>query len=367
MPRHTILHVIPSLDQAGAEKQLCLLAERLPRERFDVHVFALTRGGPMHERLDAAGVPWQVIGKRLRVDPQAWLRLRRAIRRLRPDLVHTWMLAANAYGITAAMAAGVKRRVCAQRCVDPWKGGLDLAVDRYVARQCDRIVVNSSGVRDFYVGKGLPRDLMTLIDNAVCPLPTPRRTREELLDELHLPEGARLLGCIGRLWPQKRVKDAIWSADLLKVIRGDVHMLVIGDGPMREQVIRYRNQVEIRDRVHLLGHRDDVSEILPHLDVLLSTSGYEGQSNVILEAMTAGVPVVATDIPGTRDLITPGETGLLVEVGDRAGFAREVNRLIDNPELASQLATAARRRAATRFSVEHMVERHATLYEELLG
>jgi len=367
MSRHTILHVIPSFDQAGAEKQLCLLAEALPRDRFDLHVFALTRGGPMQQRLDAAGVPCQVIGKRLRFDPQAWLRLRRAIVQLRPDLVHTWMLAANAYGVTAAMAAGVERRVCAQRCVDPWKGRLDLTVDRYIARQCDRIVVNSPAVRDFYIQHGLPGEQMAVIPNAVKRLPEPRRSRDELLDELGLPRAARLVGNIGRLWPQKRVKDAIWAADLLKVIRDDVHVLVIGDGPLSEEIIRYRNQVEIRDRVHLLGHRDDVPEILPHLDVLLSTSGYEGQSNVILEAMTAGVPVVATDIPGTRDLITHGQTGLLAPVGDRASLAREVNRLLDNPELATTLAAAARRRAATRFSVERMIEQHAALYEELLS
>jgi glycosyltransferase involved in cell wall biosynthesis len=100
--------------------------------------------------------------------------------------------------------------------------------------------------------------------------------------------------------------------------------------------------------------------------VLWSTSGYEGQSNVILEAMAAGVPVVATDIPGTRELVMPGTTGYLAPVGDRAGFAKHTVRLLDDPELAARFSAAARDRMRSNFSVETMVERHAALYRELL-
>ncbi len=170
---------------------------------------------------------------------------------------------------------------------------------------------------------------------------------------------------VGRLWPQKRVKDAIWAADLLKVIRDDVHLLVVGDGPQRDRLRRFRDQVDIRSKVHFLGHRDDVSRLLPHFDVLWSTSGYEGQSNAILEAMAAGVPVVATDIPGTRELVQPGVTGYLVSVGDRAGFAKHTEHLLNDSALAARFSAAARQRARSEFSVEKMVARYAELYREL--
>ena len=181
-----------------------------------------------------------------------------------------------------------------------------------------------------------------MIPNGV-PRPRPSaRPARSCWPSSGLPEGSRLVGLIGRLWPQKRVKDAIWAADLLKVIRDDVHLLVIGDGPQRDRLRKFRDQVRIRDKVHFLGERGDVPRLLPHFDVLWSTSGYEGQSNAIMEAMAAGVPVVATDVPGTRDLVVHGETGYLVPVGDRAGFARQTNRLLDDADLARRLGEAGR-------------------------
>jgi glycosyltransferase involved in cell wall biosynthesis len=186
-----------------------------------------------------------------------------------------------------------------------------------------------------------------------------------LLQELELPPGARLIGAVGRLWPQKRVKDLIWAVDLLKSARDDTHLVIIGDGPQRWRLERYRDQNEVADRVHFLGERNDVGRILPHLDCLWLASAYEGQSNAIMEAMLAGVPVVATDIPGNRDLVVPGETGYLVPVGDRAAFARHTHTLLDDRELAERLGAAGRLRMERDFSVDQMIARHAELYRRL--
>jgi len=161
------------------------------------------------------------------------------------------------------------------------------------------------------------------------------------------------------------VKDLIWAADLLKSARDDSHLLVIGDGPQRWRLERYRDQNEVADRVHLLGERNDVPRILPHLDCLWLGSEYEGQSNAIMEAMSAGLPVVATDIAGNRDLVVPGETGYLVPVGDRAAFTRRTHELLNDAALARRLGDAGRQRMLAEFSVERMIERHAALYREL--
>jgi glycosyltransferase involved in cell wall biosynthesis len=368
-----ILHIIPSLDRAGAEKQMALLVRGLPPEELDVHVCALTRGGPLEADLDEAGIPVTLIGKRWRIDPPAYWRLKRLVARLRPDLIHTWLFAANAYGRAAGAACGVKHLVAGERCVDPWKGWVELAIDRRLARRTTRIVANSPGVRDFYVGRGLPADKFCVIPNGIEPAEPTHVPRDALLAELGLPAASRLIGLVGRLWPQKRVKDAIWATDLLKTVHDDVHLLIVGDGPERNRLRRFRDNVGIADRVHFLGHRDDVPRLMPHLQIVWSTSGYEGQSNAILEAMSLGLPVVATDIPGTRDLVVHEQTGLLVPTRNldtqrrRAALARHTNTLLNDPNTGRRLGEAGRRRVLREFTVERMVARYVDLYRDVLG
>ncbi len=272
--------------------------------------------------------------------------------------------------------------LASERCRDPWKSWRELAIDRLLARGTRAIVVNSPGVRDFYVREGLPPGLFRIIPNGV-PLPEDAPSlefasssgaappdvagRAAFLAELGLPPEARLIALVARLWPQKRVKDAIWAADLLKVLFSDVHLLIVGDGPERAALERYRRLCHIDDQVHFLGHRDDVARILPHCQLLWLTSGYEGMPNAVMEAMASGLPVVATDIPGVRDLVVPGETGFLAPVGDRAALAKHAYRLLEDPLLARRLGAAGRERVAREFSVETMVARFASLYRELLA
>ena len=361
-----LLLVIPTLVRGGAEKQLVLLARGLPRDEFDVHVCVLTHSGPLEADLRQAGIPVTTINKRWKIDLPAYFRLKREIQRLKPDIVHTWLFAANCYGRPAALAAGVPHVIAGERCVDPWKSVVQLAIDRYLARRTERIVTNSTGVKEFYVGKGLPAEKFVIIPNGIAPAPVELPvSREELLAELGLPPGSRMIGAVGRLWPQKRIKDLIWATDLVKCIRDDAHLLVIGDGPQRWRLERFSAQCGNQDKVHFLGERGDVPRILPHLDCLWLASSYEGQSNAIMEAMLAGVPIVATNIPGNRDLVVHEQTGYLVNVGDRAAFAQKAQMLFSDATLARRLGNAGRDRMRTEFTVEKTVQRHAELYREL--
>lgn len=378
MPRKRILEIIPTLDRAGAEKQLLLLAAGLPRDEFDVHVCVLTRLGPLWPDYQAAGIPVTVVGKPWKFDPLALVRLTRLVRRLKPDLVHTWIFAANAYGRVAARLAGVACVVAGERCVDLWKGGLELTIDRWLARRTACIVANSGAIRDFYVARGLPEEKFEVIPNGIAWRVAGPAPREQVLAELGLPRTARLIALVGRLWPQKRVQDAIWAMDLLRIYPYDLHLLVVGDGPQRRQLERLSVQVDRKNHIHFLGQRADVPRWLPHCEMLWSPSAFEGQSNAILEAMAAGLPVVATDIPGTRDLVVHGQTGFLIPTPPRAaqmasindvvvrGLCRYTRQLLEKRDLARQLGAAGRQRALSEFSVERMVERYAALYRRLL-
>lgn len=359
--------VIPTLVQGGAEKQLCLLAAGLREHGIQPHVVVLTHDGPLRSELESAGVPITLIGKRFRADPTAYFRLRRWFKQWQGDVVHSWLFAANAYARQAARSAGIKVVLGSERCLDPWKTQLHFVIDRYLAMRTDGLTTNSLGVVDFYASHGIPAETFTVIPNGILPRQVAEITREQALQRLGVDPARKLILAVGRLWPQKRYRDLIWAGELLGTTRQDTSLVIIGDGPQRGELLRYRDAVTTPEHVRFAGHRDDVAELLPHADIFWNGSEYEGQSNSMLEAMQAGVCVVASDIPGNRDLIDDQVTGRLVTAGDRAEFARVTLQLLDHPQQRSSLAAAAGQKIAERFTVRRMVAAHAELYQRLFA
>ena len=426
MSKTRVVLLIPTLDRSGAEKQFTLLATKLPRDEFDVRAIALTRGGPYEAELQAAGVPLTVIGKRAKFDPFSFWRLRDELKRHDPDILHTWLFAANAYGRLCAHAIPRAKIVVSERCIDSWKSGWQLWLDRRLIARTDRLVGNSPGVVEFYRELGVPAEKLVCIPNGIeCaapfPVPSPRlggvrvrvwgeplgddsptpadsletpqseepltltlspdhrsggarrgegtepKNRAQLLAELNLPREAFVAGFIGRLAKQKRVEDLIWAVETLRQIRPRLHLVVVGDGPERERLEQFTRDVHCTRHVHFLGHRDDAAQLLPAFDVVCLASSFEGMSNSVMEAMAAGLPVLASDIPPNRELVVPGETGFLFKLGDSVGIMQFVRRLIDEPGLGEHLGHAGRERIRREFSIERMVDGYATVYRQLRG
>ncbi len=365
---YRVAHVIPTLVRGGAEKQLVLLATGLREVSFEPEVIVLTQSGPYERQLREAGVPVHVVGKRSKVDPLSLGRLVRVLRRGNYDIVQTWLFAANCYGRVAAWRARVRAIVATERCCDWWKSPAHFWMDRQLARITAKIVANSRGVAEFYREQvGIPAEKITVIPNAVeLPENLTFVDRAALRRSLGLPPDSFVVGFVGRLWPQKRVSDLIWACDIVRNIRPEIRLLVVGEGPLRAELQQYAVDVGMGERTVFTGERDDVWQLLQAMDVFVLPSAFEGMPNALMEAMAAGLPVICTDIPGSRELIQHDSTGLLVPVGNRAEIARAIRRVMDEPELRKTLGERGRRFVLDHYSRKKMISQYVALYRSLL-
>ena len=285
----------------------------------------------------------------------------RATSRLRPDTIVGWQAAGRAYAAAAARRADRARFVAVYRTVDTNRGPLRRMADRLVARRVDTVIATCNAVRDACAAQGIAAEKIVVVPSGADVCSRPTCTREQLLAQLGLPENARLIGWAAAHERDRGGKDAIWAADLLKVIRDDAHLLIVGDGPHRERLVRFREQVEIADKVHFLGDRGDADQWMPHLDQFWSTGRRAGHPQSLLEAMAAGVPVIAADVPGASDLVEHEKTGYLFAAGHRAGIARWAEHLFNHPETAREIGAAGRRKIECEYSAERMINAWAKL------
>jgi glycosyltransferase involved in cell wall biosynthesis len=359
--------LIPTLDQGGAEKQLVTLATNIDRSLFEPHVITLTRDGPYLSVLEEHAIPVHRVEKRGKFDPFAIRRLGRIIDTIKPDVLHTWIFAANTYGRFVGLRKRIPVVLAGERSVDPWKRGWELIIDRYLSKRTNGIISNSSGVRDFYASKGIDPKHFHIIPNGISSQQLPLLSREVALQRMGLPPDVRIIGSVGRMWPQKGYKDLVWTAGMICVANPTYHYVVLGDGPQRPLLEQFRDTIGVATTVHLIGHRSDAADLIPHFDLLWNGSLYEGQSNVIMEAMRAKIPVIASDIPGNRDLIEHDISGLLYPVGASDQLAKQTTRLIQNGDLGTRLANAAYERLQREFSIEKMVKSHEAFYQQKLS
>ena len=359
-----ILHVIDSLDYTGSASQLLVLAKRLALAGVDVHVCALQQHAPRVDEFEAAGVSTRVLPRRFSLDPLADWQLVRHVQRLKPDVVHTWD---TTPGMLGAVATG-RPLVAGRYRIDPWKLEAEWAIERRFSRKAARLVTNSPTVRQWWASHEPTAEKLAIVPSGVEAARASDIPRDVLLCELGLPPDARLIGVVGKLIPEKRVRDLIWAADLLRVLHDNLRLLVIGDGPLRTQLEAYAGLASDLDHIRFLGAGSDLWRVLPHLDVLWNGSDNVGQSAAILEAMAAGVPVIASDTPTNREVVVDGETGYLIPLGTRAGRAaqaRHTDRVFADRELSGQLTTASRERIQQHFSAEEMAQKYIELYDAL--
>jgi len=182
-----------------------------------------------------------------------------------------------------------------------------------------------------------------------------------------LDPGRRLIAQVGRLEPQKDYPTFLTAAGRVLQDVPDVDVLIAGEGALRPDLEALAARLGIASRVRFLGLRHDVPALLGGVDVLALTSLYEGLPNVVIEAMATGAVAVATDVGGCRELIAPGETGFLVPPGDVEAVAGAMLRVLRSPDVAHRMASAARRRVESEFTIEAMVAKTTAVYDTCLS
>jgi len=359
---HRILHLVPTLEPAGAQRQLVAVAAGGARAGRTVCVAALDRLGALERELACAGVAVELIGRYGRFDVPAFSRLTRLVRRFRPDVLHSWRAAAHDWTCAAALWCGVQRVVLTQHRPE---GHSRLTFARWAAARAGlplKLAVNAQADAHHWRRHGWPDSMVEVISGGVsAPAPLPL-TPAQVRDRLGVPPSARLIVALGALRRTKGLKDAIWATDLLQVAGHDVHLLLFGEGPHYERLRTFAAQANVAHRVHFLGCRPDAPRWLPLCELLWAPGSEGGHPCAVLEALAAGVPVVAADAPQMRELIVHGESGFLAPAGDRAGLARYAHRLFEDEAARQRIGQAGRQRALSQFSEEAMVARYLDLY-----
>jgi glycosyltransferase involved in cell wall biosynthesis len=383
MRRVKVLRIIARLNIGGPAIHTILLTAGLDSEKFESTLVTGVEGeyeGNMLDLAAAKGVKPVIIPQlRRNIDPVggfiALFKLYRLMRREKPHIVHTHTATAGLLGRLAARLAGAPVVLhtfhghVLHGYFGPLRSKALVWMERTLARLSDRIVTVSEGQRRELAGYGIA----TLEKITVIPLGFELEDllaceshRGELRRELGLAEGNKLIGIVARLVPIKNHRLFLQSAKAVAEAVPQARFLVVGDGELREDLEAYACDLGLDGQVLFTGWRRDLARLYADLDVVVLTSINEGTPVSLIEAMAAGVPVVATAVGGVPDVVVEGETGHLVEAGDVKGTAEAIIELLRNPEKAKEMGSAGRKAVYPRFAARTLLANVEGLYAELL-
>jgi glycosyltransferase involved in cell wall biosynthesis len=371
----------------GSAEHLLQLSTLLPPERFDVTV-ALSGGGPLDAEIKASGLrvldyaPSHGEGHYKQASPDGPVELLRQFRRIRDDIrrnrydvVHTHTSVAGAMGRVAAWSARTPVRLhmlhafAGHDGVPQPKRSAYRLVERALGVVTTHYVAGSRFIREVGVRHRMfrPEDVTVIhYSSRMTVGDAAEADRAGLRKELGLPPESLLIASVGRIEDQKGVDLLIRAVPAVVAQVPRAHVLVVGDGTRRADAEALAGELDVADRVHFTGWRHDLPDVMRAVDVLALPSRWEAFGIVNLEAMAAAKPVVGFAVEGIPEVVVHEETGLLSPAGDVDQLARDLVRVLTDPELAGRLGTAGRRRFLERFTPERMVQAHVHLYEELL-
>jgi len=373
-----ITYVLPNVESGGTERHVLTLAGRIDRSRFSLSMVTTAGGGSLYDDFSAM-MPMTILGepkrsRRFRKGPLEHLRtigvLARLLRRSPPDILHAYLPAANVIGPVAARLTGVPRVIVSKRALAEYKAHYPLLrrVEPLGNRLADVILVNSDAVRrdverteEHWKGK------FRKIYNGVAQIGrwTPVEAMAFRRRE-RIPADALVALSVSNFYPYKGHEELVEAAARIVPAFRNVIFLMVGRDSGTLEAMRSRvRERGIEGSVRFAGSRTDVPDLLRAADLFVHPSREEGFSNAILEAMAAGLPVVACDVGGNPEAVVDGETGRLVPPRDPERLAGAMVELIEDETKRMIFGKAGLRRAAERFSLDRMVGEMESLYESL--
>jgi glycosyltransferase involved in cell wall biosynthesis len=364
-----VMQVVLSLVPGGTEHLVLEICKRLPPE-YGTVVCCLDGEGEWAATLQARGIDVQALHRRPGFRPQIGREIARLAAERNIDVLHCHQYSPFVYGRIAAMWNRRLKIVYTEhgRLSDAppsWKRRL---VNPLLARFDGAIIAVSHELRDYMIESGFPRERVRVIHNGIEPAhaatPLDRRRARTLLG---LDERAFVVMTVARLDP---VKDLGTLLDAFAIARKRVpsaRLVIVGDGPERQRLEDRAGRDDLAGSVVITGYRSDVRALLPAADIYASSSISEGVSITILEAMATGIPVVATAVGGTPEILSDGAGGILVPSRDPARMAAAISSRAEDHRRRTALAAAARRRLETSFTIDRMVDDYARSYRGLAG
>jgi glycosyltransferase involved in cell wall biosynthesis len=360
----------------GTERQFVYTTSGLDPSRFDIRVACMARIGPFMKDIQALNIPICEYPTRSFYSYQTvqqQLKFARDIRRDKVHVVHAYGYYPNLFAVWPAALASKAVTIASVRDLGVFSNRHKLRTlsQAMACRLADCIIANSNAVREWLVRQGLGRYNIQVIPNGIT-MPPPRRSDEStpIRSELNIDARSPLIAVIGRLVRTKGVEYFLEAAASLTSRFPSARFLIVGEAnvepPYRRELEQRANTLNLEGRIVFTGQRNDVPQIMREVDISVLPSLTESFSNSLLESMANGLPVVATNVGGTPEIVMDGHTGILVPAGDSAALSRAIRQLLECPELAQRLGAAAREKVAREYSIDCLLRHTEDLYTRLL-
>lgn len=357
-----IVFCITELDVGGAERALVTLATGLDREQFSPTVICLGPEAALCVPLREAGIEVYCLNAKSVFNVGILFRLIGLLRKLKPDILQTFLFHANILGRVAGWFAGVKHVFSGIRVAEK-RSRWYLRIDRWTNFLVTGNVCVSQAVADFTIREGgIRKEKICVIPNGVDIERFDNATPLDLTAELGIPDNATVIVFVGRLDPQKGIRVLMETIPTILREFPSAHFLFVGEGGERPWLEQQIAQLDVGSRIHLIGFREDIPAILKAADLLVLPSLWEGMPNVLLESMAAALPVVVTDVEGVSELLGDGEFGVVVSPDDVKHLEAGIRTLLNSPEQCADLSESSYLHVKENFTTISTKKNYAELY-----